>query len=461
MPIETLPIEIWEEILEWLYVDGGVPMRNHAKVCRQWRQILLNLPTLWRTIELSTATGGVTEELCDQLERRLHHAKGVTLDVTLSHPRGYQPLEGTPYMTLVKKLTQHGPIDRWRSLAIFDTYYEGGRHIHGVFSGRFTSLRSFTVTSNVYCLSKIPDPHIALFELIIRSNPPLRHLGLQIYYAPRELIPLLRLQTITTLRGTFGSLHTILPEFPPQIHDLTINGWYGTPNPDWPHPSKVLPQCSITILNYQPLLARGLCADKVLCLHIDGFAGWEKSDTVLELPILHTLHLRPCQPQFLQVFKAPKVQVLKLSKAHKQNMNIQLKLVRRENRAHSIPVFRNRQLLTSYPISLTIEVEEITDGLLVMMLEAWPQLKYLSIVFGGDFDIFGFVAKRLLDKASPLCPQLETIDMDVWWYEKGRKWRKWREVAEEMMSRRNGSLDRITWRNHWFGVESVTRATSK
>ncbi|KAG8835382.1 hypothetical protein FRC18_000590 [Serendipita sp. 400] len=406
MPIDSFPIEVWEEIFEWLYADGEVPLRNHALVCTRWRQILLSLPILWRKVEINPAYQGSPEDIHDQLVRRLHHAKNTTLDVTISKvPRSLKP-EQLHYTGLLITLVRLAPVERWHSLSILGgTYTYPGLNLHEIFSARFTSLRALTLLG----YDSSFRPYSGLLDLIARSNPPLEHLNIQSYTFPQELAPLLRQPSIKTLCGTLGSLDPMLAAPLPHIDQITLDGWWWE-DPEMSSSQKNFRECTVIVLNYRPSLIWALEARNVTNFQVDWFSGWGKSNVFLELPSVHTMHLRPCKPQLMQAFKAPKLQVLKLSKAHKGSERLPLKVVRRENKAHIIPLFRRtRRLLTSYPTSLTIDVEEITDGALVIILEAWPQLKRLFITLGNDFDCFGIFAKRLLDRLSPCVP----------------KWRRW------------------------------------
>ncbi|KAG8829963.1 hypothetical protein FRC17_005725, partial [Serendipita sp. 399] len=159
----------------------------------------------------------------------------------------------------------------------------------------------------------------------------------------------------------------------------------------------------------------------------------------------------------LHVFKAPKLEQLALLEPYQYFGALSLSPSRRELKSMIVPLFRrDRHLIVMNPTSFTIDLEGTAGRAFVVMLEAWPRLKHLSMTIGNDFDLFGLFARRLLDESSPICPTLETMLIETWWYAEGRQWRRWREVAKQLMAaRKSGPLSTIIWRNKWFGAESV------
>ncbi|KAG8805473.1 hypothetical protein FRC19_007864 [Serendipita sp. 401] len=416
--------------------------------------MLLGLPSLWRKVEIDTVFRDPPEVIHYRLERRLHHSKGVTLNVTLTNTLRTLRPEESHYIDLFKKLAKLGPIERWHSLSLFDYYNQGEIPLHEIFMGAFVSLRALFIHGYSHSATS-PGPHSNLFKAILQSKLRLQHLGLNTYFVPFDLKPLLQLQSIMTLYGTLRSLNMVPYDAFPDLHQVTINGSFGLLYGE--SPSKIPPRTPITLLRFSPALAMRIDAENISILWIERFSGWEGSEFSLELPNLHTLHIRPCAPYMLQAFKAPKVEILKLLKMQKKDESMPLKLVRKATRASTYLLFRwNRQRLTVYPTSLSIDMEEITQSTFLVILKYWPQLERLSLVLGGDFDCFGRFAEQLLHKETPLCPQLEEIEMEVWWYVKSRNWRMWREVAKNMMlARKHGPLKTIAWRNRWFNSESV------
>ncbi|KAG8754663.1 hypothetical protein FRC14_004854 [Serendipita sp. 396] len=224
--VKPLPIEIWEEIFEWLYADGEIPKRSHASVSRQWKEMLLGLPSLWREVEIDTVFQGPPEVIHNRLERRLHHSKGVTLNVTLTNTLRTLRPEESHYIDLFKKLAALGPIERWHSLSLFDYYNQGEIPLHEIFMGAFVSLRALFIHGYSHSATS-PGPHSNLFKAILQSKLRLQHLGLNTYFVPFDLKPLLQLQSIMTLYGTLRSLNMVPYDAFPDLHQVTINSSFG------------------------------------------------------------------------------------------------------------------------------------------------------------------------------------------------------------------------------------------
>ncbi|KAG8820046.1 hypothetical protein FRC17_010261 [Serendipita sp. 399] len=245
----------------------------------------------------------------------------------------------------------------------------------------------------------------------------------------------------------------------PKLREVTIDGSFWVTNAEqlWKIPSSA----NLTILNCSPWLISALSTLNIETLHVDGLLDWNAGmlgsySTILRLPNLRTLSMKPCLPYHLKIFDARDTQSVRLSGAYKSD----LETVRKETEALTRSLLTDVRHLKIYPTSLTIRVEGITDRTLVVMLEAWPQLQHLSIILGGTFDLFGILTQRLKDKKEPLCPKLETMYVEVGWSEQEKKWRRWRELAKEIMARRRAyPLRSMTWRNNSFSAESVTRDT--
>ncbi|KAG8818452.1 hypothetical protein FRC19_010622 [Serendipita sp. 401] len=282
----------------------------------------------------------------------------MTLNATLINTLRTLRPEESHYIDLFKKLAALGPIERWHSLSLIDYFNRGQIPLHEIFVGAFVSLRALFIHGYSYSATS-PGPHSNLFKTILQSKPRLQHLGLDTYFVPFDLKPRLPLRSLMTLHGTLRSLNMVPYDAFPDLHQITINGSFGLLYGQ--STSKIPPQIPITLLRFSPALAKCIDAENISILWIERFCGWEESKFSLELPNLHTLHIRPCAPYMLQAFKAPKVRILKLLKVQKQDESMPLKLVRKATRASTYLLFRwSRQLLTVYPTSLSIDMEEIT-----------------------------------------------------------------------------------------------------
>ncbi|KAG8817660.1 hypothetical protein FRC19_011225 [Serendipita sp. 401] len=388
-----------------------------------------------------------TEVIRDRLERRLHHAKDVSLDVVVDNTSEHFMTDHSDLLEILLKL---GPVERWYSLQVRDSYIFDDLYSNIALAGRFISLRVLTVFHNGWSsTSRILSD---LFQSIARSRSPLKHLGLFTEQRPIDLEILLQLQTIRSFSGNLASFLMLPEDFIANLREVRLDGTYSGRRK-----TRELPQCQATITNFSPWTPTIVNVRNVTTLIISVGVGWEELHVPIELPNLHTLHLRPYDPHFLQVIKAPRIQVLRISREHKEREYTPLKRVSVGNKTPThLLMQRDRRLLTIYPVSVTIDVTEIPNKTFLAMLKVWPQLKHLSIVLDGSFDCFGIFAERLLDDESPLFPNLETMYMEVDWHVKGQKWNRWRAVAKEMMlASKNLPLRSIIWRNSWFGVESV------
>ncbi|KAG8823329.1 hypothetical protein FRC17_009354, partial [Serendipita sp. 399] len=457
----AIPTDILEEIFEWICVDRQVPSIRLALVCRRWREILLGLPTVWRTVEIDLKSKVSIDDRLRRLERRLKLAKGLTLDVVLSNTCRYYGLTQDEYSHLFRILVKLAPIERWYSLWL----EEGASIVPNAeeipigekFPGRFISPRILTARG-YSSQGPRPHPHIHLFQRILESDPLLEHLCTMGNWFHREM----KLQTFTRLlRGlkTFTTYPGLLLkeqyEALPSSCELGINPhWFI--NQDF---TLLLPKTT-NIHKFIPTDPRRMDLSNVVTLRISLSPCADGVDESLDLPNLQILEIRPCLPQYLQIFKAPKLERLALFEPYQYSGAPSLTLSRREIKPVIAPLFRqNRHLVVMNPTSFTIDLDGIAGRAFIVMLEAWPRLKHLSMTIGNDFDLFGLFTKRLLDEASPLCPDLETMLIETWWYRKSRQWRRWRETAKQLMvARKNGPLDTIIWRNRWFGAEFVRRS---
>ncbi|KAG8869739.1 hypothetical protein FRC20_000929 [Serendipita sp. 405] len=452
-----IPTEVWEEIFEWLCIDRQLPSRRLGLVCRWWKETLLNLPTIWRTVEIDLFHFPSFDVLRDRLIRRLRHAKGLNVDVILSGTTNWA-ISMTPeeYWGLLRTVVELAPVERWRSLWITNGRVPDSMPMaSGIFVGKFTSLRMFSLDQTFAYPRLTGHVHSELFQLLADSRPPLQYLCLTGSTVPPELEPLTLPKTLTSICVNVCLLNKRQCEQLAHYDNVETRRQFGIPG--FGNSGKIiLPGCvTMTRLFYGTLPRFDF--NNVQTLNIDRIMGWIDPDLIVDLPNLQMLSLKPCYPWYLRMFHAPNVQKLKLGGVYDTGEG--LKTSRNKIRIAIVSLFRdNRHLLTINPASLTIDLEGITDGMLVVMLEAWPQLKHLSMTLNSDFQCHWIFAHKLRKKSSPLCPQLETMYMEVLWHARSRKWRLWKEVARDMMlARRDGPLESILWKNWWFGVESVTR----
>ncbi|KAG8837967.1 hypothetical protein FS842_009757 [Serendipita sp. 407] len=420
---------------------------------------MLNLPGLWRAVEIDLASGESAEARLDRLERRLNLAKGITVDVMLVNTRHCRGLTRDQYRHLFQVLVKLAPVERWYSLWIEERircYLNEvtADVLQDVFVGTFSSLRILSI-HGYGDPNYLPRYCSDLFHRITRSKPQLQHLYLMTLALPPEL-------PVTQLWG-IPSIGAYLRLLGNESYDLSLSSEFITYGHSVPwYKGEVFPvrlPKSVTIRYCTWFGLPYFDATRVVVLRIQGVADWGTDVVFMHLPNLQTLDIRPCIPHYLKAFKAPKIEQVVLLEAHQYNELPSFRLSRRESRSKTISLFEsNRNSLELYPTSLTIDLNQVADGALVAMLKAWPQLKHLSMKTGDNFDPLGMFARKLLSKSPLLSPQLETIYLETWWYARGRKWKEWRKVAKELIeTRREGSLESITWRNSWFDVETVER----
>ncbi|KAG8798439.1 hypothetical protein FRC17_007466 [Serendipita sp. 399] len=450
----AIATEIWEEIFEWLCINRQLPSRSLALVCRRWKEILLSDPNIWRAVKIESPFQWTLESQYDRLERRLKLAKGVTVDVTLNYTTSSSQL----IWELLRTLARLAPVERWRSLWIINPHsviLKRTPFESGVFKGTFASLSVISITGNVYPYSQSPHVHTELFQLLNQSVTSLEYLYstnlriLENIQSPKHTLP----RTLTAIGFPAGISLAEGTLSLPSLREVTIEGFAdvaASPN---------IPMADSLILrNCTRKLFSSLDMRKVVTLNVR-FDYYDEFDTPVDLPALRVLCVHPGEPHCLQRFRAPNLEKLKLSGKRNDGVTIGRGEFHWGIKDPAISLFRkNQDEVMIFPVSLTVDSTAITDGMLTAMLEVWPQLKHLSLIVDSDFNPFTKFANRLVDGQSPICPALETIYLETRWRTNGRGWVRWRGIARDLMLlRKEGPLESITWRNDWFGVESVTR----
>lgn len=112
--IRKLPDEMYLEIFQ-LYLEGDVPPRQLALVCKKWKALLLASPSLWRKIEASFVHPHDLELVKIRLSKRIKLSRATALDVTLN-TINYSP--GWRSDTDLFKMVAQTGLKRWRSLTL-------------------------------------------------------------------------------------------------------------------------------------------------------------------------------------------------------------------------------------------------------------------------------------------------------------------------------------------------------
>jgi hypothetical protein len=67
-----------------MYLEGEVPPRQLALVCKKWKALLLESPSLWRKIDVSFVHPRDLEPAKISLSKRIKLSRATALDVTLN-----------------------------------------------------------------------------------------------------------------------------------------------------------------------------------------------------------------------------------------------------------------------------------------------------------------------------------------------------------------------------------------
>ncbi|KAG9035465.1 hypothetical protein FS842_003700 [Serendipita sp. 407] len=290
----SIPTEVWEEIFEWLCIDRQLPSRRLGLVCRWWKETLLNLPTIWRTVEIDLFHFPSFDVLRDRLIRRLRHAKGLNVDVILSGTTNWA-ISMTPeeYWGLLRTVVELAPVERWRSLWITNGRVPDSMPMaSGIFVGKFTSLRMFSLDQEYAYPRLTGHVHSELFQLLADSRPPLQYLCLTHSTVPSELEPLTLPKTLTSICVNVCLLNERQREQLARYDNVEIRRQFGVPA--FGNSLKiVLPSC-VTITELFCRILPKFDFSNVQTLNIDDiFIDSIKSDLVVDLPNLQTLSLQP------------------------------------------------------------------------------------------------------------------------------------------------------------------------
>src|SRR4051812_38078766 len=99
MDVQILPSEVLMEIFKW-HIGECAPSRRLALVCKPWRSLILDTPTLWcnlyagplrpnpssepsfRPLMSSQEQDEISEKMCATLERRIRLSRSALLHIT-------------------------------------------------------------------------------------------------------------------------------------------------------------------------------------------------------------------------------------------------------------------------------------------------------------------------------------------------------------------------------------------
>ncbi|KAJ6605429.1 hypothetical protein DFH09DRAFT_897458 [Mycena vulgaris] len=206
-PILTLPPELTGEIfmhyitrdedpyLVDLHHSGGGPLLL-AAICREWRDLALNLPPLWSRLQISTETGSTKRLLQSWLTRA-----------------GSHPLDLAVPQDLLSTLAPHST--HWRTLSSF---LKPRSFQNDDIQGRIPLLRKVALTVHAVSASITPPPIITAFS----NAPQLREVYLHTLTMSSILLPWAQLTHLTFEWHETSECFEIL-HFTPLLEKLAVS----------------------------------------------------------------------------------------------------------------------------------------------------------------------------------------------------------------------------------------------
>lgn len=421
-PIHTLPSELLVEIFHWILL-GSPPRRKLATVCRRWKEILLQTPTLWTELEVCYRYEGEQTYESRRLQRRIELSQSTLLDVKINISQDWETKYG---VELFEMVLDTGP-DRWRKLTI-QCWGErsncGDELVHKLVGKRLSALQYLSITCHFWSNKFVS----AIGELLIQSKPKIENLTIigNLFgpYTDAHVFKYVKflsvqISSMRQLRG-FSSLQE-------------IDVWgYGDPDPASfpPLPSRA----SFAVLNRRSLAT--LQVTHLRHLEINKWSGYF-GHTVIELPILISLTFGDGSLGNVRNILAPKLQTLKIMGASGDNKSQQHKEI--------------TDLFTTAPPVLFVRPTDLTlwttmsVETLIFILKSWPQMQHLTFIFDYARVDHGFF--HLFLRPEPLCLNLINLRLDAkaWDFIKNKDELEWIERGIFQL-RENLPLELIAWR---------------
>lgn len=430
-PIERLPPEMLVQVFNWHRGDS-VPRRALSLVCRKWRNILLDSPILWSHLEARVVSKREMDTEKDRLRRWIELSRSVLLDIVLEAPRSHLVLgHGCDLFELIANTG----VDRWRTLKLI---YSGHPFIglaqsfnHVSTNGRSISLRALSLIYVGYGLAN--DPFSQISRLIIESKPLIQDVYVlgsipDLYTDPAifqhakvvagnanalaKLRGLASMQSLEVLGSGFSDI-SLLPPLPERV--------------------------TLDSIHRSQIMGTPLANIRFLEVHV-----WiEDTTSVLGFPKLETLILGIGSLLDIRKISAPRVQSLKLGGnrdigSSLYDYSLENNLIR-ATFAVIPPVIHMR------PTTFSLRIDARLGGeTLILVLNAWPQLEYLTLIFHRCTPKYAFINSL---ETSPLCPRLVDLTLDMPTYTSETEAPGWENVARKMFAlRRSLPLQVVRWR---------------
>jgi hypothetical protein len=384
-----LPVELQYAIIEF-YLDGIVPTRGLALVCKQWRAWMQGTPALWRNLHAFHAKSDKVDSQSLILTRRIvlsgSTLLNVTLDITYYDPiRCYRP-------DLFHVIARTG-LERWQTLLL-----DSGRNeycsiisLDRVFKGKFTSLQSLDYSI------EYSRPFKPIEELVVQSNPSIKIAKFRRDCFPQNIYGTSTLQQVSELHansatiersGPYPELRKIHASIYPYEQD--IDPMLFPPLPPHTQFSFRLNRSRLATLQLQ--MVENLVLDSL---------KMGDDDEIIEFPNLVSLVIEEGGLSTIRRISAPKLTFLQLSR-HIDSFCPHPYGNAFEN---ILPDNRGERLLVM-PTSVILGIMVSTVPAIIALLE-WPQIEHLSMrLHDSSWDLFmeNF-------ESAKICPNLKTLTL--------------------------------------------------
>lgn len=376
------------DIFEHL-VGRDPPRRSLALVCKEWREWILNTPCLWRHIQVHFVTNVALRRYLIKINRRIELSGSVPLNITLSTVGfTYIACNVEPF----KAIASSG-MGRWESLTLLnETALVPIDFLNGIFNSHLTSLRSLEIRY----LNK-HDPFQPLNECIVKSNPPISNLDLDL--PPTSLQGTAVFQRILRLRAP--------PDVIMKLHPLRglqylYVRYIGTSH-SYTNPAlfPVLPETT-TFEYVRKSHLRDFQLHNIRFMEI--YFKRETEVVMLEFPSLESLDIRSGDLTDIKGLSAPKLHSLKI------RYNGLFTSVAEESKIVTAFFRDDLALVQMHPLRLDLFINTTVETL-VLVLQHWSQVQHISLRF-RRFAMKKAFIKELIGNSNQLCPKLVTLYME-------------------------------------------------
>lgn len=424
--IRRIPPEILIEIFKW-HLEDGPPTQCLALVCREWKVLLVDTPSLWRNIKAYYTNSSETQTAHRTLEIRIQRSRSCLLNITLDFSN-YSMSKHSDLFGLVTGIR----LERWRSLTLL-----GGRGFSTTLpkikqlDGTFSALESFRIVGVV---DTGQDLCSSLFKSMVSTSRNIK----EAYFDADPPSSLYVSPIFRNALRVCGSIDTISNLSPLRnLQSLSITGFNII---DRDFSSLSLPSLPKQTKFSCPLSAGQLSAFSLHQVEELELSNWSTrtSTYFIDIPELVSLSITDGDLFSLKYIRASKLKRLSIKKNYyRRRYSCQASTNK------IIVLFRDEpQAICIAPLSLNINLE-LSPRALVTLLQNWPQLQDLTLAFGKELPWEGFFSAQLKKRTNPLCPNLVTLRLVPGARVRGDEWKK---TARDILDSRRGlPLTSIEW----------------